>query len=598
MARRKSEDKIQVISNVDESIREVTSYDLVKSAYLEYGSYINNWRQLPQILDGFKISYRRLLYSALQFPPGKMIKSANLLGKMMECFTGDTEVVTDDWSLMRIDKLYEYYQMDGHSDVRTYSISPNGIMMFSSIIKGVYEKGLRSDIVKVNLSNGESFKCTSDHPIMTRNGEYVEAKNLEEGTSLMVPHTFVYKMVSVKSVEVIETEPTMVYDLEVSNQFHNFLLKAGVFVHNCHPHSTDGSYNIVCSFSKSGIFDMQGFGGCRSIDGSDSPAAAPRYTEVKVSDKYLKLLGRLIKKVPYVESPIGNPEPTYIPTPLPFSLFCSDSSVSGLGLGISTDIPNFSPRSMYQAYMNNDPNLLEPNINIVLNKGKSDLRGIWENGRGRVTYEYVTSRIKGPDGNPGILIEGDAGIFTPNLKRIRDWQAEGKVYVEDMITQDGAKLAIYKVPNIKSLSIDDLEAEVRKACVNNMTYSLNISDGGSAFRIPLKEWIKATYNNYISLVTSDNEDCIREVEFDILVATYMEQVANYVINVNPKADDEEIAEKCGTTTNVVAAIMSRSISNLRKTKSQTEKIKQLNQKLKELKKFNAVSFTEDIIDRL
>ena len=78
----------------------------------------------------------------------------------------------------------------------------------------------------------------------------------------------------------------------------------------------------------------------------------------------------------------------------------------------------------------------------------------------------------------------------------------------------------------------------------------------------------------------------------------MEQVANYVINVNPKADDEEIAEKCGTTTNVVAAIMSRSISNLRKTKSQTEKIKQLNQKLKELKKFNAVSFTEDIIDRL
>lgn len=611
MARRKSEDKIQVISNVDESIREVTAYDLVKSAYLEYGGYINNWRQLPQILDGFKISYRRLLYSAIQFPPGKMVKSANLLGKMMEC----------------------------------------------------------------------------------------------------------------------------------------------------HPHDTSGSYSVVCAFSKAGIFDMQGFGGCRSIDGTDSPAAAPRYTEVKVSDKYLKLLGKLIKKVPYVESPIGNPEPTYIPTPLPFSFFClrgdtkvkqvdgtditmkelddlvnkgttiyvfscdsrgdymiskvtesaktkstnkyiritldndevinitedhkvmridgtyleaqylrvgdrlmhgninlkmtrlnrsedllfddsymysvtkiekveeknqsdfydisvdsrfhnfllssgvvvhncSDSSVSGLGLGISTDLPSFSPRSMYQAFIHDDPSLLEPNIDIILNKEKSDLNGIWYNGRGRVTYEYKISRIKGPEGNPGVLIEGDSGIFTPNLKRIMDWQSEGKAYKEDMVTQDGAKLAIYKVPNIKSLSIDDIEAEVRRACINNMTYSLNISDGGSAFRIPLREWIKATYNNYINLINSDNEDSIREVEFDILVASNLEKIANYVINVNPKADDAEIATQCGTTMEVVAAVMSRSISNLRKTKSQDEKVKQLNQKLKELKKFNAVKFTEEIVERL
>lgn len=432
---------------------------------------------------------------------------------------------------------------------------------------------------------------------MKSDGEYIEAGKLAKD-SLMVPHTFVYVPIRVTSVEFLETEPVHVYDIEVSNPCRNFLLNAGIFVHNCHPHSTDGSYNIICSFSKSGIFDMQGFGGCRSIDGSDSPAAAPRYTEVKVSDKYLKLLGRLIKKVPYVESPIGNPEPTYIPTPLPFSLFCSDSSVSGLGLGISTDIPNFSPRSMYMAFMSDDPNLLEPNINIILDKEKSDLRGIWENGRGRVTYRYVTSRIKGPEGNPGILIEGDAGIFVPNLKRVRDWQAEGKVYIEDMITQDGAKLAIYKVPNVRSLSIDDLEAEVNKICVNNMTYSLNISDGGSAFRIPLREWIKATYTNYKNLIISDNQDSIREVEFDILVYSNLENVANYIVNENPKASDEEISSVCQVPIEVVQSIMTRTISNLRKTKSQDEKVKSLKNKLKELKSFNPEAFINDIVSKL
>lgn len=450
MARSKKVDAIQVISNEDNSIREVGIYDLTRTAYLEFGSYINNWRQLPQIIDGLKISYRRLLYSSLQYPQGKLIKSANLLGKLMEI----------------------------------------------------------------------------------------------------------------------------------------------------HPHNTDGCYGIICSYVKTGILRGQGFFGCRSIDGTSSPAAAPRYTESCVSDKYNKLLGRLIRKVPYVESPLGTLEPTYIPTALPMSLFCSDSSISGLGLGISTDLPNFSAKSMYQAYIHDDPSLLEPNIDIDLDKGKSDLLGLWNEGRGRVVYKYRWSRIKGPDGNPGMLIEGDAGIFVPRLKRIKDWQADGKVYIEDMVTQDGAKLAIYKVPNVKSITIDDIEKEVEKICVNNNTYSLNVSDGGSAFRIPLREWIKATYTNYINLVTQDNKEEIEKVKFDIKVYSNIEQVANYIINENPKAENEEIIKATGLEPEVVNAIMSRTISNLRKTKDQTEKVKSLKDKLKELKSFNAVEFTDKVINEL
>jgi hypothetical protein len=365
-----------------------------------------------------------------------------------------------------------------------------------------------------------------------------------------------------------------------------------------HPHNTDGCYGIICSYVKTGILRGQGFFGCRSIDGTSSPAAAPRYTESCVSDKYNKLLGRLIKKVPYVESPLGTLEPTYIPTALPMSLFCSDSSISGLGLGISTDLPNFSAKSMYQAYIHDDPSLLEPNIDIDLDKGKSDLLGLWNEGRGRVVYKYRWSRIKGPDGNPGMLIEGDAGIFVPRLKRIKDWQADGKVYIEDMVTQDGAKLAIYKVPNVKSITIDDIEKEVEKICVNNNTYSLNVSDGGSAFRIPLREWIKATYTNYINLVTQDNKEEIEKVKFDIKVYSNIEQVANYIINENPKAENEEIIKATGLEPEVVNAIMSRTISNLRKTKDQTEKVKSLKDKLKELKSFNAVEFTDKVINEL
>lgn len=920
MARSKKVDAIRVINNETEEIREVNIYDLTRTAYIEFGRHVNNWRQLPQIIDGLKISYRRLLYSALQFPQGKMIKSVMLLGKMSECFTGDTEILTCNNERIRFDKLVDILEL-GES-VYTFSCDSKGNLVPSKILNAKIVKSTK-DLLKITLDNGESFTCTPDHEIMLRSGVYVTADNLSEGDSLMplyiesildknntrrvarsvgsfkpifrimsnhpdtlmddsiigrnkgiqrhhidfnslndrpdnlllivdqahrvlhchtpevekyrkpnaakgigdfwhnednkeradevrrhlsvkakkqwenedlkkwrgelnsirakenpekyseaskmsantsfristnlildkidelkMPYTSAsfdkvynlisygnkskfnasvkrfpnilskflhldpiykaetkslstlvklsmkgldytlenysneYKLIngsnvskgvysyhknhynriftesdknkliveyitrlivyyntenlnkdsydreanklgfsldyniakdkypeyfvaesynynhSVSKIEVIKSETSVnVYCLEVDSEYHNFPLASGVFVHNCHEHSTDGSYGVVAAFVKSGVFTGQGSWGVRSINGNSDPAAAPRYTEARVSDKYYKILGRLIKKVPYVESPVGPLEPTFMPVPIPISL-CLDTLVSGIGLGISTDLPNFSAKSMYQAYIHDDPSLLEPNIDIDLDKGKSDLSGLWNEGRGRVVYKYRWSRIKGPDGNPGMLIEGDAGIFVPRLKRIKDWQADGKVYIEDMVTQDGAKLAIYKVPNVKSITIDDIEKEVEKICVNNNTYSLNVSDGGSAFRIPLREWIKATYTNYINLVTQDNKEEIEKVKFDIKVYSNIEQVANYIINENPKAENEEIIKATGLEPEVVSAIMSRTISNLRKTKDQTEKVKSLKDKLKELKSFNAVEFTDKIINEL
>jgi hypothetical protein len=146
--------------------------------------------------------------------------------------------------------------------------------------------------------------------------------------------------------------------------------------------------------------------------------------------------------------------------------------------------------------------------------------------------------------------------------------------------------------------MDDIEAEVAKICVNNNTYTLNVSDGNSAFRIPLREWIKATYTNYINLVNQDNLDQIEATKFDIEVYSNIEQVANYIINENPKAENEEISKATGVRMEVINAIMSRTISNLRKTKDQTEKVKSLKDKLKELKSFDAVKFTDEIVNRL
>ena len=88
------------------------------------------------------------------------------------------------------------------------------------------------------------------------------------------------------------------------------------------------------------------------------------------------------------------------------------------------------------------------------------------------------------------------------------------------------------------------------------------------------------------------------MEFDIKVFTALPDVANYIINTNPKADDEEISKALNLDNEIVKSIMSKSISNLRKNKDTTQKVKDLNNKLKELKKFDAVKFTDEVISKL
>jgi len=45
--------------------------------------------------------------------------------------------------------------------------------------------GIRSDMIEVELDNGKKVLCTRDHKWMLRNGEYLEARYLKRGDSLM-----------------------------------------------------------------------------------------------------------------------------------------------------------------------------------------------------------------------------------------------------------------------------------------------------------------------------------------------------------------------------------------------------------------------------
>ena len=137
------------------------------------------------------------------------------------CLTGDTEISLLNGTEIPIKDLV------GETNFYVYSCKENGEIIPGKVNR-VWKTG-NKQVIKITLDNGKSFKCTEDHRLMLRNGEYAQAKDCLN-KSLMPLYVNKQQNHKVVSIELCGNED--VYDMEVQN-VHNFALTSGVFVHNC-----------------------------------------------------------------------------------------------------------------------------------------------------------------------------------------------------------------------------------------------------------------------------------------------------------------------------------------------------------------------------
>lgn len=99
------------------------------------------------------------------------------------CLSGDTKIKLADGRSLTIPELI---REDSEGKVNyTYGYDLNlGKVCIEKITNPRITRS-SSKLVEVFLDNGRSFKCTPDHSCLTRDGEYVQAKDLVEGISLM-----------------------------------------------------------------------------------------------------------------------------------------------------------------------------------------------------------------------------------------------------------------------------------------------------------------------------------------------------------------------------------------------------------------------------
>ena len=115
---------------------------------------------------------------------------------------------------------------------------------------------------------------------------------------------------------------------------------AGRVIATTHPHSDSSVVPPISNLVRWNILEGQGNHGLKSLMGDDIDAAAPRYTEAKISSKYLNIFKEFMPYVEYVDAEMpGYKEPKYLPSPIPL---CLSFSTLGIGIGVNTRVPAFT----------------------------------------------------------------------------------------------------------------------------------------------------------------------------------------------------------------------------------------------------------------
>lgn len=189
-----------------------------------------SWITAPNRIDHDAIKQLSL---DLRDKAGVYIKTISY--DQFQCLCGDTKIVLTRSNSMTIKEIYDTYNK-GDFIPHVLTFNPTTCEYKEACISAVRCSGYKK-LTIVKLSNNQIVRCSDDHRFLLSSGEYVHACNLKKGNCLKTnPFNKNSKgkvaSIFVKSVKVTDIEEEM-YDISIENGFEpNFLLSAGVFVHN------------------------------------------------------------------------------------------------------------------------------------------------------------------------------------------------------------------------------------------------------------------------------------------------------------------------------------------------------------------------------
>lgn len=327
---------------------------------------------------------------------------------------------------------------------------------------------------------------------------------------------------------------------------------------NYHPFGDIASKEVINNMVRLNMLDGDGAFGSKSFP-EDLEAAAARYTQCGLTKEQSDYFFKLIDYAPEIEGE-ALMEPEYLIMPVPAQLIIGGFNWS---FGIAGRTPAFTYNSLVDAYFNDDPTLLESNYGYTLDKNKSDLKQLWEEGHGKLFIHSKCERVN----EDKITLTTSGEIFKPALGQYKKWIEAGQVGIGNESGKN-IVLSIYRIPRARSVDMDEMYTIARAASVMSRYYNILVVLDDCVRTIGIREWMELTMSRYISSYEDYKTKRLGDIQHKINVLNLLPVVAKKILD---QMSDVEIMKSTeGLTDDILASIKKRSIGSLRKTDWQEE----------------------------
>lgn len=392
-----TQDKFRV-SEIASDIVDQNVQDFLHENYLDYSYYVIQSRALVHG-EGLKPVERRILYSMFTNKcryNDKTQKAQKIGGTVSgtlhphsDCLHGDTLFFLSNGKTKKIIDMYRETQKDPTKTYEVYSVNEDGELKLSTLSHARIGQ-ITKEIYKIHLSTGDIVKCTSNHPFMDVNGDFVKAEDLKVGINLKTCFKKNKKVliaeenIKVTNIQIEnKNEEIPMYDFTVEG-YENALIQLAdseklICLHNSSV--TETMARLAQRFSmRIPVIDAEGSVGHTT---GDEPAA-PRYWEARLSKKGQMLVEEIVDDCVDVVPTYDNEstEPVELPVKWPFSII---NGSSGISVGYASKLVPHNPDEVMDAC-----------IAYVKNED--------------ITNEELNNYIKGPDFPTGGEIVGVDGI--------------------------------------------------------------------------------------------------------------------------------------------------------------------------------------------
>jgi len=335
-----------------------------------------------------------------------------------------------------------------------------------------------------------------------------------------------------------------------------------------HPHSP--IYGTLVNLVNFGFLDGQGnFGNNLGVE--SSPAAASRYTEVKLNSRFREMFFTNINEVPWRQFETDEIEPEFFPTMFPICLM-GGNITEGIGFGCATKIPSYDPIDLWKRLkylLDPNPNkiqvVIKPTSDCLIISSDIDLINLLETGKGRIeyqgkfTHDHLNRKISINSWPSGIKFEK----ILSRLQKELDAQDIG--FVDQSCGETGTCIdfTVIKKRNMDQI-YDSLLAKMKSVLTSGISFDVNlVNEFGRVMTYSIDNLLLRTHKQFQNLTIKNFKTQIEKLEKSKEVNTLILKIRPVLIKcINDKIIDPDeiikiVSEKIKEPVEVVKDIFAK-----------------------------------------